>query len=259
MKKLVVCGAVIALAGLPVFSAAETPAAPEPSAYVSLTLASAYNWRGQVLDDRPVLQPYAQVTSHGFTFSVWANANLSDKNYEDSDVTEVDLTAAYKLPVDVVNVALGVIYYLPVSTDPELGTYHEVFVTAKYPNSWVTPRIEAYQTFDPSVGYYLLAGLSREFTLGDNLTLSGDLSSGYGSGDYNEFSFGVAGDRMNDGNACVALRYAISDAVSITPTVRYTWLWDAKIKDAAAAGFPTESDPADPNMFIASLMLDYSF
>ena len=256
MKKYLLCGAMIALAGLPVHSAAEAPpAAPEPSAYTSVTLASAYNWRGQVYDDRPVIQPYAQVTSHGFTFSVWANANLSDKNYENTDVNEVDLTASYSLPVEVVELALGVTYYLPVSR--EVAQYHEAFVTAKFPNAWVTPRVEAYQTFTPSVGYYLLAGLSREFKLGEKLSLSADLSSGYGSSKYNEFSFGVDGNRMNDGNASLSLRYAISDAVSITPSVRYTWLWDSKLKDASATAFPA-SDP-DPNMVVASLMLDYSF
>lgn len=255
MKKYLLCGSVIALAGLPVLCAAETPAAPEPAAYTQVTLASAYNWRGQVYDDRPVIQPYAQVTSHGFTFSVWANANLSDRNYGDRDVNEVDLAACYGLPIEAVEIAVGVIYYLPVSR--EVDPYHEAFVTAKYPNPWVTPRLEAYQTFDPSVGYYLLAGLSREFAFGDKLTLTGDLSSGYGSGEYNQFSFEVDGGSMNDGNASVSLRYAISDAVSLTPSVRYTWLWDAKLKDASATIYPASE--GDPNMFVASLSLDYSF
>lgn len=255
MKKLVVCGALAAIAGLPVCSAAEAPPAPAPSAYIQVTLASAYNWRGQVYDDRPVVQPYAQVTSRGFTFGVWANANLSGKNYGDLDVTEVDLTASYALRVDAALIALGVTYYLPVST--AISPYHEVFVTARYPNSWVTPRLEAFRTFDPSVGYYLLAGLTREFPLGEKFALSCDLSSGFGSGKYNRFSFEVDGARMNDGNAGLSLRYAISDAVSVTPSVRYTWLWDSRIKAASAAVYPA-SRP-DPDMLIAGLSLDYAF
>lgn len=255
MKKLALWVLAIALVAGPAAAAEEPASPPEPSVYTSLTLASAYNWRGQVLDDHAVIQPYFQATHQGFLVSVWANANLTEKNAETRDFTEVDLTASYTLPIETATVALGVIAYLPVGTVAE--RYQEAFVTAKYPTPWVTPRVEAYQTFKANHGAYLLAGLSRDFELLEKLTLSADLSSGYGTSRFNEYCYGVDGNRMNDGSVSLALRYAITDALAVTPSVRYVWLWDKKLRDASAEAFPA-SEP-DPNMFIGSLLLDYSF
>jgi uncharacterized protein (TIGR02001 family) len=255
MKKLALWVLAAALFAGPAFAAEEAPAPPEPSVYTSLTLASAYTWRGQVLDDRAVIQPYFQVTHHGVLLSVWATANLNEKNAATRDFTEVDLTASYTLPIEAAAIALGVVTYLPVGAEAE--RYQEAFVTARYPTPWVTPRVEAYQTFNANHGAYFLAGLSRDFELTDKITLSADLSSGYGTSRFNEYCYGVDGNRLNDGGASLSVRYAITDALGVTPAVRYTWLWDGKLRNASAEAFPA-SEP-DPAMFVGSLLLDYSF
>jgi len=226
-----------------------------PSAYVQFPVVSAYNWRGQVIDDLPVIQPYMSITHLGFTASAWGNFALDDKYAEKHDFTEIDLTLAYLIPVSFAEISLGVIDYLP--TGQADWKLHEMFLTAKYPNDWITPRVEAYRSFDNYVGYYLLAGLSRQFDLSKKMAVTADFYSGFGSSKWNVYSFGVDGNRMNDGALSLTLKYQISGAFYVSPAVKYAWLWDSKIQTGADEILPAAS--SDSAMLIGSLALEYSF
>jgi uncharacterized protein (TIGR02001 family) len=255
VRRLWLCGLCVALIAGPAFAAQETPGAPKTAVYGSVTVASAYVWRGQVYDDRVVVQPYLEVARNGFLLGVWGNFSTSDTYEASWDFSEVDLSVSYSLQLKAAEIAFGVISYLPISVDQE--RYHEAFVTAKFPNAWVTPRVAAYRTFDGDHGSYVLGGLSRDFKLTEKLTLGGDVSSGFGSSRYNEYSWGVDGNRMNDGVVSLSLRYALSDAMALAPSLSYSWLWDAKLRDASAEAFPASG--SDPALLVGSLTLQYSF
>jgi hypothetical protein len=229
---------------------------PAPSVYVQFPVVSAYNWRGQVTDDRMVLQPYMSVTRSGFTASAWGNFSLDDKYTGKHGFSELDLTASYLIPVSFAEISVGVIDYLPTVTNAN-WSLHEMFVIAKYPNNWITPRIETYRSFDDYVGYYLLAGLSRQFELNNKLILTADIYSGFGSSKWNIYSFGVDGNHMNDGGASLTLKYQIADTLYLTPTIKYAWLWDSRIRTGAEQTIPAAS--SDSEMLIGSLALEYSF
>ena len=49
-----------------------------------------YIWRGQNLNDKSVFQPSVSVGLNGFTASVWGNLDLTGKNHNCSEFTEVD-------------------------------------------------------------------------------------------------------------------------------------------------------------------------
>ncbi|OGV68136.1 MAG: hypothetical protein A2283_04560 [Lentisphaerae bacterium RIFOXYA12_FULL_48_11] len=228
---------------------------PVSSAYIQLPVVSAYNWRGQIIDDLPVVQPYMSITHRGFTVSAWGNFSLDDKYTGKHDFSEIDLTASYLIPVSFAEISVGIIDYLPtVQADWEL---HEMFLTAKYPNDWIIPRVEAYRSFNDYVGYYLLAGLSRQFELSKKLALAADFYSGFGSSKWNIYSFGVDGDRMNDGAVSLALKYQLGSALYVTPSIKYAWLWDSKIQTGADETLPAAS--SDSDMLIGCLSMEYSF
>ncbi|MDD4872500.1 MAG: hypothetical protein PHR77_18275 [Kiritimatiellae bacterium] len=231
-------------------------APPSPSAYVQLPVLSAYNWRGQVTDDRLVIQPYMSVTRFGFTASAWGNFSLDDKYTGKHGFSEVDLTLSYLIPVSFAEISFGVIDYLPTVTNAN-WSLHEMFIIAKYPNNWITPRVEAYRSFDDYVGYYILGGLSHQFELGKKLALTADFYSGFGSSKWNVYSFGVDGNRMNDAAVSLALKYQLTDTLYLTPSIKYAWLWDSVIKAGAKEILPATS--SDSEMLIGGLALEYSF
>jgi len=255
MKKFFMVVVFVVASGLSAVYAAEEKEAASPSAYIQIPVVSAYNWRGQIIDNRPVFQPYISITRFGFTASAWANLSINDKYTGKHDFSEVDLTLSYLIPVSFAEISIGAIDYLPTAQDAD--PLHEMFVTAKYPNNWITPRVEAYRSFDDYVGYYLLVGLSRQFALGEKLTLAADVSSGFGSTRWNIYSFGVDDGCMNDGAVSLGLKYAFTDTLSLTPTIKYAWLWDSDIKEGAHNTLPAAD--SDSDMLIGSISLDYSF
>lgn len=238
-----------------VIMAQEAKEAPAPSAFVQFPIVSAYNWRGQIIDDRPVIQPYLSVTHLGFTASAWGNFSLDDKYTGKHDFSEVDLTFSYLIPVSFAEISVGIIDYQP--TGAADWKLHEMFITAKYPNDLVTPRVEGYKSFSDDVGYYILAGISRQFEITKSLALTADFYSGYGDDKWNVYSFNVDANRMNDGGVSLALKYQLSENLSVTPTIKYVWLWDSEIKAGADETLPAAD--SDSEMLIGSLSIDYSF
>ncbi|MBA4387308.1 MAG: hypothetical protein C0404_04960 [Verrucomicrobia bacterium] len=229
--------------------------AASPPVYVSAPIYSVYNWRGEVIDDRPVFQPYVSVTHKGVTFSTWGNFPLTDVNATNRGFSEIDLTLSYALPVAPMEVSVGVINYLPVDVDT--FRLHEVFLTAKYPNGIVTPRLEVYRSFSDYVGCYIMAAISRDVEITEQLKVSCEFVTGYGNAAWNTYSFGVDEAGLNDGAVSLTLKYAVSDALVISPSVKYVWLWESKMKAGSLATY--NAAYPDPNMFIGGLMVEYSF
>ena len=93
---------------------------------------SSYVSRGQVNSDKPVIQPQVEIMKYGVYVNAWGNLDLSDQVSGGRDFSEVDLTLGYKLPLETVEIRLGVIdYVFPNVGAPET---RELFVTLEYPN-----------------------------------------------------------------------------------------------------------------------------
>ena len=94
-------------------------------ALVGLDLQSAYVWRGVTFNDGAVLQPSMNVEHPaGVGFNAWGNMDLDDYNntLESGEMSEVDLTLYYNLPVEQVDMSVGYIEYLFPATSPSNGT-----------------------------------------------------------------------------------------------------------------------------------------
>jgi hypothetical protein len=72
-------------------------------------LVSSHVWRGQVLNNDFVIQPQLTASQYGVSLNIWGNYDLG-KNWlgVQGDLSEVDITLAYTLPIDVNDIALDV-------------------------------------------------------------------------------------------------------------------------------------------------------
>jgi hypothetical protein len=195
---------------------------------------SSYVSRGQVNSDKPVIQPQVEIMKYGVYVNAWGNLDLSDQVSGGRDFSEVDLTLGYKLPLETVEIRLGVIdYVFPNVGAPET---RELFATVEYPNEIITPCLEAYYDFDEAGGCYFFLTLEHEFAfLDEKLRLIPGVSSGWGSCTYNNYFFETAEGALNDGNVYAELEYDVIDNLTIGVSAAYMWLWDADIRDGASA------------------------
>ena len=193
---------------------------------------NAYVSRGQVNNDRPVVQPQIEITKYGVYFNVWGNLDVTDQVTGRRDFEEVDLTAGYKLPLKNVEARLGVIDYLyPNWSSPET---REVFGIFEYPNLILTPRVECYYDFVQARGIYILAALEHEFSFfSEKLRLTPGVSSGWGSCTYNDYFFHASKGALNDGNIYAELEYDLTEVFTFGVSAAYMWLYDADIRAGA--------------------------
>ena len=74
----------------------------------SVDVASAYVFRGVTFNDGPVLQPGMEAEIGDFVIGVWGNIDLDDYDgtLEKGQFSEIDVYAAYALPVEFMDIAI---------------------------------------------------------------------------------------------------------------------------------------------------------
>ena len=247
LKKVMLAGcvAMVLVAGTMVAQAAEGE--------VDIAVNSEYVWRGQVLNDEAVIQPSITVsTDYGLSFNTWGSFNTSDALGEktDKEFTEMDLEVSYALPVEAVNMEIGVgEYTFPHSEEmTEEGGFafsegtREVFFSIGV-DKVVSPSVKVSYDFDEAEGFYAVAGLDHNIGLiEDTLDLDLGLFAGFASSDYNAYYYGVDDDALNDGGVSLTLNYAVSEAFSLSANLQYVKLLDSDIEDAATEYYLNEDD-----------------
>jgi uncharacterized protein (TIGR02001 family) len=235
------------------------------AASLDLPVLSAYVWRGQVLNDEAVLQPGMTVSKKGFVFSYWGNFNLTDAVTGDAhEFSEHDIGVAYnglKCPVTGAALTLGVVNYdfpnQAIADQQGAGALvrdtHEAYVAVGFPEVLLAPTVQVNYDFKEADGFYFNAAISHSFELAKAVSLDVGANVGYASSDYNEFYFGVADDKFNDGNVSLSLPWTACANWTFTPAVAYTWLLDSDIEDAANALY------LDKDQVVGSLKATYTF
>jgi hypothetical protein len=196
-----------------------------------LPVLSGYVWRWQVLNDEPVVQPALNVVNGGFAVNAWGNFNTTDKVTGDADFSEIDLTVSYGGRIGAVGYGVGLIEYLFPNTTYS-GT-REAYVSVSLPDLFVVPSLSVYRDLDEADGFYASFGLSKTMAVADKTSLCLSASVGAGDEDYNAFYFGVEEAALNDVNVCASVAYAMTDKITVTPCLQYTWLPDSDIRDGA--------------------------
>ena len=217
-------------------------------ATLDVPLNSAYVWRGQVLNNEAVVQPSLDVAAeNGLTFNTWASFNLTDSLGEDlkNEWSEVDLLVKYDLPIEVVDLTVGVAEYLFPNqtsvTENEDGTTdssalpstREAFVTVGKEDLLLSPSATLNYDFKEVNAFYGLVSISQGYDATDKLSLDATLSVGAGDTEYNKYYFGVDEAKLNDGNIKLGASYAFTEALSLNAYAMYTYLLDSEIRDAA--------------------------
>jgi len=253
-----ILGTAAVLAGAGGVRAEEATAA----ASADVSVLSAYVWRGQVLNDEAVAQPAVTVAKGGFSLNVWGNLNLTDKiTGEDGELSEVDLTISYSRAVWKGTIGAGLIEYLfPNQTLAAAdgsgvgypGT-REVYLTAALAGLPVAPSLAVYCDFGEADSFYGLASLAYSTGLGRSLSLSANVSIGYGAPGYNEFYFGVDEAAFNDASVGVSLAWSAAPRLTVTPACQFTMIADPDIADAADELYGNEQRT------VLSLKASYAF
>ncbi len=140
-----------------------------PKADLSVSLLSAYIWRGQELSkDSLVVQPSATFSFKGFSANIWANYDTDlYRDIESLDnLTETDYTLSYQRDLGPVSTELGYIYYaLDQAEDSQ-----EFFASATL-NTLFAPTLTVYREFAHYPSTYLTLEISHSLALGHQINM----------------------------------------------------------------------------------------
>jgi hypothetical protein len=216
---------------------------------VSLDLAfdfySAYVWRGNIINDRPVWQPYAKLSyslkDYGSLWvSGWGNFDATDRNkhHTFAGLNEIDYTAGYTVTVQDFELEAGNIWYTyPKANGKDYGkTCAEAYGKVTYKNETVEklfePSVAVYRDYLDADGYYVALNLNREFEINDQLAVGGDLALGLADDDYLEYYYGDGADgTFSDFTADVYATYKLNETFSITGKLAWTSLLGSDARD----------------------------
>lgn len=234
-------------------------------------LVSSHVWRGQVLNNDFVIQPQLTASQYGVSLNVWGNYDLGNNWVgSSSDFSEIDVSLAYTLPLDVNDVAfdLGVIgYSFPANGDgssfgipPEAGinkkSTTELFVKATVLSfkDYVIPSFTMFGDIGEANGVYLLFDVVAPYQVSDYLTVEGGISAGWGSTSYNDYHWGAPLDSgWNDYNFYGNVSYEIFDNLTASLNLTYTLVEGGALGDAADARYE------DDQKFWGGVNLAYDF
>jgi uncharacterized protein (TIGR02001 family) len=156
-----------------VLAAGAAPAADRLKGYAAVDLSSAYVWRGTTFNDEFVLQPTVNVvTRAGIGVGAWANFDFDD--YENvaraGDVSEIDLTAFYRLPVETYTVEVGIIDYNYNRMDGQADS-REIYGRVGTEWEGLSAELGIYYDIDEREDFYVDFTVSYGIELRDDLDL----------------------------------------------------------------------------------------
>lgn len=165
MKKLILPLATLACTSILAF-----PATAQVDVTSSLFYGSPYVWRGEVLSNGFVLQPYVEASYQGFALSFFGNVDPNGGGDQRTmSVNEADLTVSYAASLGGVDAGVGyTLYTFPGYAEDELELSHtqEVFGSVSLVNLAVTPSLLVAYDFDSMDGLYAELGLGYEIFSG---------------------------------------------------------------------------------------------
>ena len=206
-----------------------------------VTVMSKYVWRGMVANPDAVLQPSLGASILGFGFNVWGNMDLSDANDMNGEFNEVDWLASYSLPLPMVDLDFGFIYYDFPNTDTKSTA--EAFIKGSV-GVLLSPTLEIYYDFKEIEGTYFNANISYPVALGEEIDLDLGAALGFGSGAYTEGYFGTLSQSgTTDFNISASIPWKPIPFFTITPSATYsTLMGDAETAVSETGIYHGETD-----------------
>jgi hypothetical protein len=207
---------------------------------------SKYVWRGQNLDDDPVLQPGLSAGYGGLTVAIWGNFELTNINGNSGDFSEVDYSLDFSgaIPgLEGVGYSIGAIYYDFPGTKVKDTTELYWGLNLSLP---LSPSVTFYHDVDEAEGTYASLALSHSIEriaeLAPDIPIGIEIcaSLGWGSGSYNRYYWGTDQSKLNDLVLSVSFPVMIGEDLTLSPTLNYVTLVSDDIR--ATDAYRTESD-----------------
>lgn len=227
----------------------------KPSADLSVSVLSAYIWRGQELSkDSAVIQPSMTVGYKGFSANMWGNLDTDPYTATagentTSSLNETDLTLSYDKSFGMLSVGGGYIYYGLDGADSQ-----EVYLSMGL-DTLLSPSLTVYRDIGSFPSWYFLLGVSHsfEFTEKIALELSGSVSylksedsDDYPKVDDNGEPTADKFENFHDGVISASLPISVAEYITVTPAVSCTFALSGDASDEMKA----RSKNGDDNMFI---------
>ncbi len=239
MRKHLETTCLTALASTSLFFGALSPARgglPEGmSAEASVTFASKYVWRGQLLNDDPVVQPSLTLGYKGLSLNVWGSIDTTDYagDGEAGNIQEVDYTLSYGFsPMEGLDLEAGwILYDFPGADDTK-----EVYISATASSLPLSPSLSVYYDYDEVKGFYVSAGISQAIPVRvEKLSVEISAAVGWGDRDYNAAYFGINDSGFSDISLTASIGYAVTEHVSVGAFITFTEILDSNLENAANA------------------------
>lgn len=210
------------------------PATLAADATVGADVNSAYVWRGLTFNDGLVVQPSVDVAHEsGLGLNVWGNFDVDDYDgaVEDGEFSEIDLTASYALPIEVVDLSVGYIEYLfpgvtatddaGVPTGAAEGT-REVYVSVGKGFGDFSTGVDVYYDFDEVDDFYGKASVGYSIAVSEELSAELSAGIGYAGEDFAAYYAGGTDSGFFDWDTSLSLAYALTESVELGAFVTYT-------------------------------------
>ncbi len=207
---------------------------PRLAAAAELTLgleaASAYVFRGTLLNPEACLQPDVTISLGALSLDTWASVNMTDElGGRAGEIGEVDIAIAYQREIGTVLVTAGVTHYR--YSTPEAGHTTELVADVVVP--WtVELRIGLAWDVDAARGIYARAALGRTLQLADRLTLDLEAGGAWADSGMNAYNFGIARAALADGSASAVLQLE-TRGVTLWASATTSWLWHGDLRQGA--------------------------
>lgn len=205
---------------------------------------SRYVSRGLTYSEDPVFQPNVWGAYKGLTLNIWANMDLTDYNGMAGDFYEIDYGLDYSGEAGGLDYCAGALYYSYPRMDG--ADTAEVYAGLGY-DAPLHPRLKVYYDCWRGDGFYGVLSVEHCIGLPGVMGCSTELvvsaQAGLGSKNYNAFSYGSDHTAFTDYVLTASLPVAVSEHLSVTPSVSYSSALDRTIRskidndDAVVAGF----------------------
>ncbi len=220
------------------------------SVELSMDIMSDYVFRGYISNDNPVWQPSVTVgydtdAFGGIYANVWSSFDLTRKRGYDNagrrccGLQEIDYTVCYAYTyndfendfISGINFELAHIWYTYPNGNG--ASERDILASVSLDTPFFTPSFSMYWLYggieetDHSCIYYTVA-ISRDFEIGERLTLTPSASLGFGGNAWCQYMLddpeGSYDVEMTDQTTGLAATYQLCDNLSLGAQINYTWI-----------------------------------
>lgn len=269
---LVVAG-LLAIPVSPLFAEEE-----KPTGDLTVSALTQYIWRGYELSrNSVVIQPSMTIGYKGFSANVWGNVDTkpysqADKSYPRT-WNETDFTLSYTKTLGLFNIGGGYAYYGLASPNRDVADPNdsqEIFASVGL-NTLLSPTLTVYKEIDHYRNWYFLLGVSHVFELSKMVSLKLAASASYllstDADAYAKYDGNAAAtadkfSNFHDGLVSASLPVKVTDRITVTPLVSYTFALTGDAKDEIRGrGMKGTVSPAerDSSFLYGGVSVGFSF